>query len=571
MPTYYFVNAGNINRIWGFSGSWATSSGGNAGTLSFPTASDNVFFDANSGTGTCSINVASACSSSDFTGYTGTLRMTTASLTIGTQTAGRRVALILGSGMTVDATGTGELIISSPNDTTASLTSNGKIWNGTLQLKTNNAVYRLEDNWTTLNLNIGATGGNVMILTSSAANTTMSVLGNLTCSIGGTGRIGPTGNPVPLILLRGSGTWTGSAYITNAMMISASGAITVAGLVRKYSPGNFTYVTASSLTTTNSTIQLGHQSANETWSTDFNNSTWNNVSMSGQHTNNMLSDINVNGTLTLGSLVYILNGPGKVNARGNVTLVTRTSGSSEIIMTGSGTLSQTGTSTPRNELALTINTTGSITASGTIVHVGPTNTAGIAAGIGRLRYVTGSVLTALSTLQISDVAGATTLLDTRTLSWNIIEIRQVNAYTIVLESPLTASLLSIIPNSGIGQGNYFSGSSGFRTNNLSCTTAGTILQFADNVEYIVTSSLNCVGTLASPILFRNTSLTTTSRSFFTHQSAGSQTMVYVSGSYINSSRGQTIWSTGVDTGALTQTINWNPGSRPSGSSFVFVY
>ena len=563
MPTYYFVNAGNINRIWGFSGSWATSSGGNPGTLSFPTASDNVFFDANSGTGTCSIDIARACSSSNFTGYTGTLRMTTASLTIGTTTAGNRVALILGSGMTVDATGTGELIITSPNNTTASLTSNGKIWNGTLQLKQANAVYQLEDNWTTLNLNIGATTNNSMILTSSAANITMSVLGDLTCSIGGTGRIGPSGNPVPLILLRGSGTWTGSAYITNAMMISASGAITVAGLVRKYSPGNFTYVTASSLTTTNSTVQLGHQSANETWSTDFNNSTWNNVSMSGQHTNNMLSDITVNGTLTIGvtSPGYILNGPGKVNARGNVTLATRTSGSSEIIMTGSGTLSQTGTLGSRwNELALTINTTGSITASGTIVHVG-----------GRLRYVTGSVLTALSTLRISEVAGATTPLDTRTLSWDAIEIRQQNAYTIVLESPLTASTLSIIPTSGIGQANYFSGSSGFRTNTLTCTIAGTVLQFADNVEYIVTGSLNCVGTPASPILFRNTSLTTTSRSFFTHQSGGSQTMVYISGSYIDSSRGQTIWSTGVDTGALTQTINWNPGSGPAESAFVFVY
>lgn len=51
---------------------WAATSGG-AGGESYPTVNDNVYFDANSGSGTVTISSFSNCNNLDFTGYTGAL------------------------------------------------------------------------------------------------------------------------------------------------------------------------------------------------------------------------------------------------------------------------------------------------------------------------------------------------------------------------------------------------------------------------------------------------------------------------------------------------------------------
>lgn len=50
---------------------WATTSGG-AGGAAVPTSADNVFFDANSGTGTVTATTTGACNNLNFSGFTGT-------------------------------------------------------------------------------------------------------------------------------------------------------------------------------------------------------------------------------------------------------------------------------------------------------------------------------------------------------------------------------------------------------------------------------------------------------------------------------------------------------------------
>lgn len=57
---------------------WATTSGG-AGGAAVPTASDDVFFDGNSGTGTCTVSTSRVYKSLDCTGFTGTLNMSNSS------------------------------------------------------------------------------------------------------------------------------------------------------------------------------------------------------------------------------------------------------------------------------------------------------------------------------------------------------------------------------------------------------------------------------------------------------------------------------------------------------------
>lgn len=122
------------NRYWvGGTGSWSgtntanwSDTSGGTGGFSVPTSADDVFFDANSGTGTATIATANmTVKSLNCTGYTGTLAGS-ASLTV----AG---SVTWGAGMTLSWTGT--LLITA----TATLTSNGKSRSGNAALTINGA------------------------------------------------------------------------------------------------------------------------------------------------------------------------------------------------------------------------------------------------------------------------------------------------------------------------------------------------------------------------------------------------------------------------------------------------
>lgn len=69
MADFYRVKNGN----WDLAESWATASGGGTYHAAPPTSSDNVFFDANTPTGTHTINIAAYVKTLNCTGFTGTL------------------------------------------------------------------------------------------------------------------------------------------------------------------------------------------------------------------------------------------------------------------------------------------------------------------------------------------------------------------------------------------------------------------------------------------------------------------------------------------------------------------
>lgn len=116
------------NRFWVLSGGtgtwnatatgkWSTTSGGAAGAA-VPTASDDVFFDGNSGTGTITLGITGLCRSLTTTGYNGTFTGSD-DLNIGTSTAG---SLTIGTGTTWSLTG-GVLFVGTSTNT---VTTNGK-------------------------------------------------------------------------------------------------------------------------------------------------------------------------------------------------------------------------------------------------------------------------------------------------------------------------------------------------------------------------------------------------------------------------------------------------------------
>jgi hypothetical protein len=99
MADRYWV--GVTNQDWNNTGNWSATSGGGSGA-SFPTAADDVFFDANSNLAVnknVNINVASACRRIDFKVYTGAVTMSN-SLTVGAT-----VAVLWLAGPTIEEVG----------------------------------------------------------------------------------------------------------------------------------------------------------------------------------------------------------------------------------------------------------------------------------------------------------------------------------------------------------------------------------------------------------------------------------------------------------------------------------
>jgi hypothetical protein len=61
-----------------------------------------------------------------------------------------------------------------------------------------------------------------------------------------------------------------------------------------------------------------------------------------------------------------------------------------------------------------------------------------------------------------------------------------------------------------------------------------------------------------------------SNAIWTLDQGASQSMIYVNGTRIDSSQGQTIWSFGVSPANIATTINWNIGSPPGTFAYTFI-
>jgi hypothetical protein len=180
------INAEAADRYWvggtdnwdGTAGSkWSTTSGG-AGGASVPIDSDNVYFDANSGSGTVTVvTVQAETNNLNFTGFTGTLA--------GSQVILVGQSLTMGSGMTNNHTGTFAFYATSG---TQIITSNGIVL-GNIQIQGNGGTTQLADNLSCSNL--------LLLYGTFNANNK-----NVTCSH----FISSNSNTRTLTM--GSGTWT---------------------------------------------------------------------------------------------------------------------------------------------------------------------------------------------------------------------------------------------------------------------------------------------------------------------------------------------------------------------------
>ena len=140
MANRYWV--GGTNSNWVSFGNWAATSGG-AATASVPTSADDVFFDANSGSGTVYISAAGAgqiarANNLTCTGYTGTIDLSSTGYANYLYVYGN---IVNGSGMTWQDTSAQCIIVL--KGTSKTITSNGRAIDVSVQLES--ASYTLAD------------------------------------------------------------------------------------------------------------------------------------------------------------------------------------------------------------------------------------------------------------------------------------------------------------------------------------------------------------------------------------------------------------------------------------------
>lgn len=125
---------------------WALTSGG-AGGQAVPTATDDVFLDANSGAVTITTTATARCLNFNSTGFTGTLTLNSGLIT--------NASIVLGSGMTF--AGTGQLLIRGSGNNT--LTTNGVVIRD-IDMRPATGSMTLQDNLTLTSL-LDISGGTV--------------------------------------------------------------------------------------------------------------------------------------------------------------------------------------------------------------------------------------------------------------------------------------------------------------------------------------------------------------------------------------------------------------------------
>lgn len=366
---FYWVGADND---WGTATNWATESGGSTKHPNPPTSSDDVFFDsASSGYSDCHMHSSAVSKSIDCTGFTKNLELE-AGLTVSGS-----ITLVSGMGWSA---GTQTVTINE----SGTLTSGGKSFYGLTLGGADSKTLTLGDNCTVTGT---FTNSYIWTINSNNLNLQGHITGTSNKYIDGTASVNITGGA--------NQTWTGNGGgIRNNFTINKSGnTLTLSGTCMK-STNTLTY-TAGTVDCGTSTMQFG-SAASQTTTVNANGINFNNVSFgSGNGTVTLSSNLSVDGTLTV-SQTTTCNG-NQINASGSFTLNGILSGTTDILLDGTGTWS--GSQNLNNDI--TINTAGTITLGTTLNY-----------RTGTCSYVAGTVVTTGNTFRVAtnstlDVDGIT--------------------------------------------------------------------------------------------------------------------------------------------------------------------
>lgn len=515
---------GAADNNWSNINNWAIDGLGNTGV---PTATTDAIFT-NTSSVACTVTANATCRNLSFntgSGYAGTITFS--------------------NNLTVR----GNIDLST---TTTYLGANGIIINnvGNVTCNANSAFFDRP-----LLTNQNGSGGNTISIggTWRVSSFTLTAIGGNPFTFSG-GTIEVTGNMSLGQPMTGSST---TFRMTGSGTLSVSGAGTFVGTMNFDSGANTLTITNLIMSGTLNWISgninhTGLLTISGNTSLNLQNVQFNNYQQNFNTTCTLVSDANFNN-VTIGSsggTGVIVNGVGfRLRCRGNFTFSqtgANATGTSTITLTGSGNINFTVTNSVN--IAFEINTTGSYTfTSNTSFGTSFTRINGsVNAGLFTVTFFPGIVL------------------DTSGINW----------YNVVLPGTGLAqnyqlnSLLTVTNNLTLAAtGNVtFTGTAGWTCANLICSTPSRTITLQNSIQYTTTTNANFLGGELTRITM--TSNSPSLRAIWTLNDGATQSMVYVNGTRIDSSQGQTIWTFG---GVRNDTINWNIGTRPDTTAWTFLF
>jgi len=495
------ITVSNTGGNWNATGTWV------GGVI--PLTTDNVIFTSTSGNLT--INVSSTIVDFDLTNYLGTITFTSALVVNGN--------LNLGTGGYTQAG-----ISGIDKQGTSSITTNGTVWsrrfrfNGTHTVTLNDdfnisgaLTFQVSGSPTIITLN----GFNIYHTgTFNASNNGGAVAGTTKYWYKGTGTTWAQGASAPSINIDFYIDTVGTLTMTGS---SLSGIIFGANKELKVISGSLVTTGLSALSLSGRTL-------------DFNGNVVNNIRfITASQTVTLLSNTTITTLTILAVNTQTLNGFKLTTTNITQTGATGTfNGTTDIDIVGTGTWSNSGGGTIRNNV--TFKSTSITTLTGNIHH----DTGVLSDELGC------SVTTTGSTLNVD----ASTTISTGYINWDSVNITSgtvtLNALFTVIGTLYLASLGNII----------FTGVSGFTCNTMSCVTAGRTITLKNGNTYQINNSLILKGTIANRTTVSGTS---SSYAYFNLSYGAIQDVEYTNATWIDSSGGQTI---NTSAGTLSNTLNW---------------
>jgi hypothetical protein len=457
-------------------------------------------------------------------------------------TAGRTLTYVTGSLITTGST----LYFS-----TSSIQSNGINW-GDIHALSNisGVVVTLLDN---MSINSVTSFGS---FTCTLNGNNLNINGNITIS-----SVGLIGTSIFNIVGTGNQTWNGGVIVNNLKINKSSGTFTLNGTC-SYGFGigtnNLLEHINGPVVTTGSTFKIagncqiksnvGNPNAIIFNNLGFANQTYTLTLIDNMTINSFIPDgggqgagiINgntlfINGDITIGSL--------GVNQFFQGTTIFNISG------TGTQTWSSSSTSTLRNNIIIN-KTSGTLNLSGTVYWGLSGNT---------LTYIQGTINPGTSTF-ISANNSIINLTIPGFFLWNYSvtagHTQIINTQPLIVNNNLT-----------LNGSATFAGTAGWVCANLVSTAAGTFtVTLQQLITYRTRLQVFITGGVSTTV---GTTMTSSgaSNAIWTLDQGASQSLIYVNGTRIDSSQGQTVWTFG---GIRTNTINWNPGSPPGTLAYTFL-
>jgi len=541
MPTW---TGGGADNNWSTTGNWDT------GVI--PAVGTDAIFDGVTGANpnkNCTVNAAiRSCANFNTTGYTGTI-----TFNFDVEVNGN---VTLGAGMGFGGTGAINIRFTANSQTR------------TLDVATGLTVPRL------------AFGSGLALTGSTISLTRSTTVTNLNNN-NGTGSTFTISGAFTLTLSNGSFTHTstGATILSSTTTFEFSGTCTLTSV--RFGGGTIKTLTGASLTVTGSwsyniaagTIDFSLGSVNF-GTTNFQqnaNLTLNFPASVGSFydyggglvTLTLQSDVTVSRdyVITGGSAGHIINGSFKFIVQRNASI------NAGATISGTATISFEGTA---NNGAIVI--TGTVTFSIATLNIQKStatftldnSTRVLRISSANYTVTSGTIINVTSTLEFS---GNQTITHTVPATYFNITI-----VTLTATKTLNGNIWNIAGKLTVNATATFAGTIGWTAGTFSSIPTGsTTITIQNGVTYTVTGSLIMQGNSPTTAILFFTSNSLTVRAIFTLDNGASQFVYFVRATRIDSGAGQTIWDVpGTISPLLTDTINWNPGSRPAPIAYSFI-